>query len=151
MLTIFSMVQPQVQLVNRIRKAVPLFQCVSGSEFDATKALLFSVSLCKLRSSKQWAWTRNWSLIFSPFLCLDGVKVALDNRWVTVGLSDNTWNIGTSGEPWYICNWMSFTRPFLLGPVFFRTALPCAGGYHLERGGMQLHEAVGINCKGATA
>ena len=43
---------------------------------------------------------------------------------------------------------MSFTRQFLLGPVFFRTALPCSGGYHLERGGMPLHDApVGINCK----
>ena len=26
----------------------------------------------------------------------------------------------------------NFTRPFLLGPVFFRTALPYSGGYHLE-------------------
>ena len=42
---------------------------------------------------------------------------------------------------------MSFTRPFLLGPVFFRTALPCSSGYHMERGGMPLHDAVGINCK----
>ena len=33
----------------------------------------------------------------------------------------------------------SFTRPFLLVTVFFRTALPCSGGYHLERGGMPLH------------
>ena len=40
---------------------------------------------------------------------------------------------------------MSFTRPFLLGPVFFRTTLLCSGGYHLERGGMPLHNAVGIN------
>ena len=47
---------------------------------------------------------------------------------------------------------MSFTRSFLLGPVFFRTALSCSGGYHLERGGMPLHDAVGINCeKGVTA
>ena len=46
---------------------------------------------------------------------------------------------------------MSFTRPFLLGAVFFRTALPCSGGYHQERGGMPLHDAVGINRKkGAT-
>ena len=46
---------------------------------------------------------------------------------------------------------MSFTRPFLLGPVFFWTALLCSGGYHLERKGMPLHDAVGINCKkGAT-
>ena len=29
--------------------------------------------------------------------------------------------------------------------IFFRTALPCSGGYHPERGGMPLHDAVGIN------
>ena len=46
---------------------------------------------------------------------------------------------------------MSFTRPFLLGPLFFRTILPCSGGYHLERDAMPLNDAVGINCKkGAT-
>ena len=46
---------------------------------------------------------------------------------------------------------MSFTLIFLLGTVFFRTALPCSGGYHKERGGMPLHDAAGINCKkGAT-
>ena len=28
-----------------------------------------------------------------------------------------------------------------------RTALPCSVGYHLERGGMPLHDAVGINSK----
>ena len=47
---------------------------------------------------------------------------------------------------------MSLTRLSLLGTVFFQTALPCSGGYHMERGGMPLHDAVGINCeKGATA
>ena len=46
---------------------------------------------------------------------------------------------------------LSLTRPSLLGTVFFWTALPCSGGYHKERGGMLLHDAVGINCKkGAT-
>ena len=41
---------------------------------------------------------------------------------------------------------MSFFRT-----AFFRSALPCSGGYHLETGGMSLHDAVGINCKeGAT-
>ena len=46
---------------------------------------------------------------------------------------------------------MSFMLPFLLGTVFFRTALLCSGGYHMERGRMPLHDAVGINCKkGAT-
>ena len=39
----------------------------------------------------------------------------------------------------------------VLGTVFFRTALPCSGGYHMERGGMPLHDAFRINCKkGAT-
>ena len=37
----------------------------------------------------------------------------------------------------------------MLGTVFFRTALPCSGGYHLEKGGMPLHDAIGINCKRA--
>ena len=36
---------------------------------------------------------------------------------------------------------------FLLGIVFFQTALPCSVGYHLEREGMPLHDAFGINCK----
>ena len=46
---------------------------------------------------------------------------------------------------------MSFTLPFLLGTVFFRTALPCSGGYHMERVWMPLHDVVGINFKkGAT-
>ena len=46
---------------------------------------------------------------------------------------------------------MSFTQQFLLLTVFFRTALPCSGGYHLDRGEMPLHAAVGINSeKGAT-
>ena len=45
---------------------------------------------------------------------------------------------------------MRFMLPFLLGTVFFRTALPCSGGYHIERGGMPLHDAVLINCKKCT-
>ena len=47
---------------------------------------------------------------------------------------------------------MSLTLPSLLDTVFFRTALPCSGGSHMERGGMPLRDAVGINCKkGATS
>ena len=42
------------------------------------------------------------------------------------------------------------TLPSLLDTVFFRTALPCSGGYHIERGGMPLHDAAGINCKNCT-
>ena len=70
---------------------------------------------------------------------IDGVKVALGNRVMRVE------DTRESGEPWYICNWMSFMQAVLLGPVFFRTYLPCSGGYQLERGGMPLHDAVGIN------
>ena len=35
----------------------------------------------------------------------------------------------------------------MLGPVSFRTALSCSGGYHPKQGGMPSHDAVGINCK----
>ena len=42
---------------------------------------------------------------------------------------------------------MSFTQPYLLGPICFRITLPCSGGYHLERGGMPLHDAFGIKCE----
>ena len=42
---------------------------------------------------------------------------------------------------------MSFTLPFLLCPVFFRTALQCSGDYHMEMGGMPLHNVLGINCE----
>ena len=46
---------------------------------------------------------------------------------------------------------MSFTLLFLLRSVFFRTALPFSGGYHMEIGDMPLHDVVRINCKkGAT-
>ena len=45
---------------------------------------------------------------------------------------------------------MSFTPPYLLGPVFFRTGLRCSGGSHLERSGMPLHNAVGITKKSVT-
>ena len=40
-----------------------------------------------------------------------------------------------------------FTRSFLLGPVLFRTAFPCSGGYHLEKVRMQRYDAVGIKCE----
>ena len=42
-----------------------------------------------------------------------------------------------------------FDAAILLRPVFFLTALPCSGGYHLEKGGMSLHDAVGITVKRA--
>ena len=39
----------------------------------------------------------------------------------------------------------------MLGLVFFWTGLSCSGGYHMERSGILLHDAVGISGKkGAT-
>ena len=43
---------------------------------------------------------------------------------------------------------MSFTWPLLLGSVLSDRP-PVSGGYHMERGGMLLRDAVGINCKRA--
>ena len=74
---------------------------------------------------------------------MDGVNVALDNRGMTVEAARQC--------AYDRKEWRALVRPFLLGPVFSRTALPCSGGYHMEKGGMPLHDAVGINCKkGAT-
>ena len=39
-----------------------------------------------------------------------------------------------------------FHAAIFAGIVFFRIALPCSGGYHMEKGGMPLHDAVGKNC-----
>ena len=38
---------------------------------------------------------------------------------------------------------MSFMWPFLLGPAFFRMALSCSGGYHLEWGGINCEKGAG--------
>ena len=103
----------------------------------ARRVLMAEVSMGWVRGRPRLGW-------------MDGVKVALGNRGMTVEAAWQCGKTGESGEPWYICNWMSFTRPFLLGPVFFRSALPCSSGYHMERAGMPLHDAVGIKCKKGT-
>ena len=81
-------------------------------------------------------WGRLW-------LCwMDGRKVAFGNRGMTVEAAQQCAKDRKSGEPWNMCNWMSYIQPFLLGPVFFWTAHPCSGGC-----GMPLNDTVGINCK----
>ena len=50
---------------------------------------------------------------------MDGVKVALDNRGMTVEAARQCAKIGKRGEPWYISNCMSFTPPFLLALCSF--------------------------------
>ena len=104
----------------------------------ARRVLMAEVSGGRVRGRPRLGW-------------MDGVKVALGNTESWWRLHDNARKTRKRGEPLYICNWMSFMQPSLLGSVFFRTTLPCSGGYHMERGGMPLHDAVGINCeKGAT-
>ena len=61
---------------------------------------------------------------------MDGVKVALGNRGMTVEAARQC---AKDRKEWRA--------------VFLWTELPCSGGYHLDRGGMPLHDAVGINCK----
>ena len=55
---------------------------------------------------------------------MDSVEVAIGNRRMTVEAARQCAK-----------EWRDLVRmePFLLGPVFFRTALACSGGYHLER------------------
>ena len=69
---------------------------------------------------------------------MDNVKVALGNKGMTVKAARQCAKDRKTES--------SFTRPYLLGPVLFRTGLPCSGGYHLEREGMPLHDVVVINC-----
>ena len=111
-------------------------------------ALSILIVIFPLNSNKPKRQTE--SCLFSDLgsAWMDGEKVAVGNKGMTVEVAQKIWK---SGEPWYISNWMSFTLPFLLGPLFFQTTLPCSGGYHLVRNGMPLHDAIEINCKkGAT-
>ena len=97
------------------------------NEYHMTRRVLMAeVSGGRVRGRPRLGW-------------IDGVKVALVNRRMTEGVeSPDT----------YVTD--EFHAAILLGPVFFRTALPCSGGYHLERGGLPLHYAVGINCEKGT-
>ena len=46
---------------------------------------------------------------------------------------------------------IEFHARFLLGTDFCQTALRGSGGYHLQRDGMLLHDAVELNCKSRQA
>ena len=55
----------------------------------ARRMLMAEVSGRQVRGRQRLGW-------------MDGVKVALGNRGMTV--HDNALKIGKRGEPWYICN-----------------------------------------------
>ena len=59
---------------------------------------------------------------------MDRVKVALGNRGMMVEAERQCAKDRNEWKAWLICYKMSFTRLFLLSPVFFRTALPCSAG-----------------------
>ena len=77
---------------------------------------------------------------------MDGVKVALGNRGMTVEAA----SLCTKDRKvWRALVHMllnEFHANIFACPVFFPRALQCLGGYQLERGGMPLRDAVGINC-----
>ena len=70
-------------------------------------------------------------------------------------------NIGKSGEPRCICILLSFAQPFVCfflcfilvskcSCVFHGTPSHALVAYHLERGMMPLHDAVGVNSENGT-
>ena len=81
---------------------------------------------------------------------MDGVKVALGNRRMTVEAARQC---AKDRKEWRALLHMQLDEfhaaIFASYCVFFLTALSYSGGYHLEMGGIPLHGAVGINCKRA--
>ena len=55
------------------------------------RVLMAEVSGGRVRGRQRLGW-------------MDGVKVALGNRGMTVEAARHSRKIGKSGEPWYICN-----------------------------------------------
>ena len=81
---------------------------------------------------------------------MDSVKVTLGNRGMTVEAARQCAKDPKKCRALVLMELNEFPTAILLGPIFFRTSLPCSVGYHLERGEMPLHDAVGINCKKGT-
>ena len=68
---------------------------------------------------------------------MDGVKVALGNRGMTVEAA-RQWEKDRKELRALVPMQLNELHAAIFAcTVFFRTALPCSGGYHLERGGMR--------------
>ena len=77
---------------------------------------------------------------------MDGMKVALGNKGMIL---EAVRQCSKDRKEWRALVHMQLQ--FLLGTVISDRP-PVSGGYHMERGKMPLHDAVGINCKnGASA
>ena len=74
--------------------------------------------------------------VFIKFIYRIVVTVCLRHQFATKS------RMGVVNMPWYIYSWMGFTTTVLLGPVFFRTALPWLSP---GKGRIAFHDAVGIN------
>ena len=96
-------------------------------EYRMARRVLMGVSGGQVRGRSRLGWK-------------DGVKVAFGNRGVSVVAARQC---AKDRKEWRALAHLQL----LLGPMFFRTALPCSGGYHLEGGAMPLHDAVVRNCK----
>ena len=82
---------------------------------------------------------------------MGGVKVALGNGGMTVEAERQSAKDLTEWRALVHMQLNEFHAAIFAWPCVLSTALPCSGGYHLERGRMPLHDAVLINCKkGAT-
>ena len=57
----------------------------------ARRVLMAEENEGRVRGTQRFGW-------------MNGVKVALGNRGMTVEVPVNARNIGKSGEPWYMCN-----------------------------------------------
>ena len=92
-------------------------------EYRMTRRVLMAeVSGGRVRGKQRLGW-------------MDGLTVALGNRGMTVEAARQCTKNRKEWRALLHMQLMEFHGPFLRGPVFFRTALPCSGGYHLESGG----------------
>ena len=90
------------------------------------------------------------------FLCYFLFFIILEGGWCEGGLRQQK-NDGGGCEKdrkeWrsLVCMKLNeFHAVLYAWPSVLSDRLPCSGGYHVERGGMLLYDAVGINCKKGT-
>ena len=76
----------------------------------------------------------------------EGDKVRLDG-WYEGGLGQQRNDGTTMRKSFERVESPEFNAAIFAWPCVLSDHLPCSGGYHLERGWIPLHDAVGIDCK----